>query len=257
MNDQRKRKQGATPRRRPLDWRRPLRRLAQALAGGLVLALLIGGGRWLLGLQLEWQPMALAQWSLQSPLVYQQREALDRRLQAYRGRSLLTLSPARIQDDLQELPWIAEVSVAKGWPDRLRIRVVEHQPVARWNGERVLNSDGEPLTRPVADLVLADLSGPSGQAGRVMEQYLRYSRVFAGTDFRLAGVRMHSRGAWDLRLDNDIRVALGSRDMLGRINRVVALLERSRLDLAGIDYIDARYPNGIAVGWRGDTEPSA
>lgn len=257
MTEARKRKQGATPRRRPLNWRRPLKLGLRALAGGLLLAVVVIAGRWLLGLSVSWQPMALHDWELDQVLVYQSRADLDQTLASYQGRSLLLMSPETIRTELEALPWVAQATVSKVWPDRLQIQIEEHQPVARWNGEQVLNSDGEPLSRPVADLVLADLSGPSGQAKRVMDQYLQYSRVFVDSGVRLAGVRMHPRGAWDLQLDNGIRVALGSTDMLDRTTRVVALLERSPLDLAKIEYIDARYPNGVAVGRRADREPSA
>lgn len=257
MNDARKRKQGATVRRQPLNWRRPLRYGVRALLGGVVLALVISVGRWIVGIEVSWQPMALHDWQLDEVLIYQSRTDLDQTMAQYQGRSLLLISPEAVRKDLQALPWVSDARVSKEWPNRLQIEIEEHQPVARWNGEQVLNSDGEPLTRPVADLLLADLRGPNGQAKRVMDQYLQYSRVFVDSGVRLAGVRMHPRGAWDLQLDNGIAVALGSSDMLDRTTRVVALLERSPLDLTEIDYIDARYPNGVAVGRRANREPSA
>lgn len=256
MTDRKKRPQrGATPRRQPIDWRTPLKRGLRLLAGGIVVAVIITAGRWLLGI--EWQPMALSEWQLESTLVYEDRARFDAALTPFRGRSLLTLSPQAVQDTVEGLPWIDTATVTKVWPSGLLIAVREHEPVARWNGTQVLNSDGEPLARPVADLVLAELSGPDRQAKRVMEQYLQYSRVFSDSGYRLKGVLMHPRGAWDLTLDNGIKVTLGSRDMLERTRRVVALLERGGLDTTTIDYIDARYPNGLAVGWRATTEPSA
>lgn len=257
MTERRKRKHGASPRPRPVDWRTPARRIVRLLAGGIMVAALISGGRWLMALDVDWQPLALTGWSVDSTLVYQDRQDLEEVLEAYRGRSLLTLSPAAVQADVKALPWISQATVTKAWPSQLRVSVTEHEPVARWNGEQVLNSDGEALTRPVAELVLSSLSGPDGQAKRVMEQYLQYSRVFLDTGYQLRDVRMHKRGAWELTLDNGIRVALGSRDMLDRTRRVVALLTRGGLDLSTIEYIDARYPNGLAVGYRAEFEPSA
>ncbi|GGX46712.1 cell division protein FtsQ/DivIB [Saccharospirillum salsuginis] len=248
-------KRGATKRRQPIDWRTPLRRGMRLLAGGIAVAVVISAGRWLL--DIEWQPMALTGWQVDSTLVYEDRARLDATLETFKGSSLLTLSPGEVQDAVEALPWIDAATVTKAWPSRLLIAVREHEPVARWNGDQVLNSDGEPLARPVADLVLAELNGPDRQAKRVMEQYLQYSRVFSDSGYRLKGVRMHPRGAWDLTLDNGIDVALGSRDMLERTRRVVALLERGGLDPNTIDYIDARYPNGLAVGQRDNTEPSA
>lgn len=257
MSERKKRKHGATPRSRPVDWRTPLRRAARLLAGGIVVAALISGGRWLMSVDIDWQPLALTGWSVPSPLVYQDREQLEAALAPYLGHSLLTLSPTAVQTRIRALPWIASATVTKVWPNQLSVRVTEHEPVARWNGDQVLNSDGKALSRPVAELVLSSLNGPDGQAKRVMRQYLQYSRVFADTGYRLVDVRMHKRGAWDLRLDNGIRVALGSRDMLERTRRVVALLTRGGLDLSTIEYIDARYPNGLAVGYRAESEPSA
>lgn len=253
-------KRGATKRRQPLDWRTPLKRAAVLVAGVTMMIGLLLGGHWVWqqGWHQEMQPwMPLAEWELEAPLIYEDRDRVAVVMAPYLGQSLLTLSPAEMKQQLEALPWIDRARVDKAWPNQVRIRVVEHEPVARWNGEQVLNSLGDALDRPVADLALADLSGPSGQARRVMEQYLLFSRIFVGSGFRLDGVDMHPRGAWDLKLNNGIEVVLGSNDMLERTRRVVALLERAELDLDTIEYIDARYPNGLAVGYREITEPSA
>lgn len=253
-------KRGATKRRQPLDWRTPLKRAVVLVAGVTLMIGVLLGGHWVWqqGWHQDLQPwMPLAEWELDAPLVYQDRERVALVMTPYLGQSLLTLSPAEMKQQLEALPWIDQARVDKAWPNQVRIRLVEHEPVARWNGEQVLNSFGDALDRPVADLVLADLRGPGGQARRVMEQYLLFSRIFVGSGFRLDGVEMHPRGAWDLKLNNGIEVVLGSNDMLERTRRVVALLERAELDLDTIEYIDARYPNGLAVGYRELTEPSA
>lgn len=253
-------KRGATRRPEPLNWRTPLKRGGILVAGVAAVLVLAVGGHWLW--QQEWhldmQPwMPLAQWEVEAPLVYEDRDRVAAVMATYLGQSLLTLSPAEVKQELESLPWIDQARVDKAWPDQVRIRLVEHEPVARWNGEQVLNSMGDALDRPVAELALADLSGPVGQERRVMEQYLLFSRIFVGSGFRLDGVDMHPRGAWDLKLNNGIEVVLGSNDMLERTRRVVAMLERAELDLDTIEYIDARYANGIAVGYRETTEPSA
>ncbi|MEP4546544.1 MAG: cell division protein FtsQ/DivIB [Saccharospirillum sp.] len=261
MTEHKRRGQGAVPRKPskpPRNWRRALRLSAQALAGGLAVAVLVVGGRWVTeqDVSLDWRPMAVTTWQVDELLVYEDRNRLDTAMEAFRGRSLLTIAPGEVQQRLEQLPWIAEVSVTKAWPDRLQLAVTEHEPVARWNGDQVLNSDGEPLSRPVAELVLAELSGPDAQAKRVMEQYLQFSRVFSGAGQRLNGVEMHRRGAWTLTLDSGIEVALGSKDMLARTRRVVVLLNAEGVAPGTIEYIDARYPNGLAVGHRASSEPS-
>jgi cell division protein FtsQ len=235
-----------------------LRRSAQLLGGGLVIAGLVVGGQWVLKQDItwDWRPMAVTTWEVSDRLVYEDRAQLDAEMERYRGESLLTIAPGDVRQRLERLPWIAEVRVTKAWPDRLQLAVSEHEPVARWNGDQVLNSDGEPLKRPVAELILAELSGPDAQAKRVMEQYLQFSRVFSGAGQRLEGVHMHRRGAWTLTLDSGIKVALGSKEMLERTRRVVVLLNADGMTPDTIEYIDARYPNGLAVGHRVSSEPS-
>ncbi|MEX0623258.1 cell division protein FtsQ/DivIB [Saccharospirillum sp.] len=261
MTDYKRRGQGAVPRKPskpPRDWRRALRLTAQALGAGLVIAVLVVGGRWVAHQDLarDWRPMAVTTWEVNEILVYEDRARLDAVMESFRGRSLLTIAPGDVQQRLEQLPWIAEVSVTKAWPDRLQLAVTEHEPVARWNGDQVLNSDGEPLSRPVAELVLAELNGPNAAAKRVMEQYLQFSRVFSGAGQRLNGVHMHRRGAWTVTLDSGIEVELGSKDMLARTRRVVVLLNAEGVAPDTIEYIDARYPNGLAVGHRASSEPS-
>lgn len=261
MTQNKRRGQGAIarkPSKPPRDWRKLLRRATQALSGGVVVAVLIGGGHWVLQQDLawEWRPMAVTSWEVDAVLVYEDRARLNAALETFRGRSLLTLAPNDVQQRIEQLPWIAEARVTKAWPDRLQLAVVEHEPVAHWNRDQVLNSDGEPLSRPVAEPDLAELSGPSVEAKRVMEQYLQFSRVFSGAGQRLIGVHMHRRGAWVLTLDGGIEVALGSSDMLDRTRRVVVLLNASGIETGSIEYIDARYSNGLAVGHRSASEPS-
>lgn len=261
MSEQKRRGQGAVPRKPskpPRDWRRALRVAARASGGAVVVAVIVVAGRWVLDQELawDWRPMAVTTWDVSEVLVYEDRARLDSVMEAFRDHSLLTIEPGEVQRRLEQLPWVAEVSVTKAWPDRLRLTVTEHEPVARWNGDQVLNSDGAPLSRPVARLVLAELSGPDAQAKRVMEQYLQFSRVFSGAGQRLTGVHMHRRGAWTLTLDSGIEVALGSREMLARTRRVVVLLKAEGVAPDTIEYIDARYPNGLAVGHRASSEPS-
>ena len=42
-----------------------------------------------------------------------------------------------IQQQIERLPWIKQVSVRKQWPDELKIHLVEYVPVARWNDQNV------------------------------------------------------------------------------------------------------------------------
>lgn len=89
------------------------------------------------------------------------------------GDSIVTFLPGSVTGNVRDLPWVDTVSVTRDFPDTVRIRVTERQPVA-WvaAGPRVLLVDREARvlwradTAPagIPELVgAADLAGPGGQ----------------------------------------------------------------------------------------------
>jgi cell division protein FtsQ len=218
---------------------------AKVLALGATLAAVTLALTWLA--RLEWQPMPVQDYVIVEPLIFQNSSAVEVVLQSYLTRSLLMLNLTEVQRDLEQLPWIAQASVIKSWPGTLVVLLVEHEPIALWNGQRVLNSEGIPLDKPMANLRLASLNGPDNSAARVMEQYLQFTQIFAVLGTQLVQVSMQARGSWYVQMDNGITIALGERNVLERSRRVVRLLQSKAHTDERIEYIDARYPNGIAI----------
>ena len=68
---------------------------------------------------------------------------------------------------------------------------------------------------------------------------------------RLTAVRLDARGAWEFDLDNGITVRLGRRQIDERFARFVAAgVGQIAAHASDIGYIDMRYTNGFAIGWR-------
>jgi len=240
-----KKTNGATRRKASLPIKRWALMGAKVLAVGVTLAGLTLVLTWLA--RLQWQPMPVQAYVIVEPLIFQNSSAVEAVLQGYLTRSLLLLDLIDVQRELEQLPWIAQASVIKSWPGTLSVLLVEHEPVALWNGQRVLNSEGIPLDKPMANLRLARLEGPDNSAAQVMEQYLQFTQIFAVLGTQLVQVSMQARGSWYVQMDNDITIALGERNVLERSRRVVRLLQSKAYADERIEYIDARYPNGIAI----------
>lgn len=196
---------------------------------------------------LEWRPLAVESYQLSSHLQFQDEHEIELIIDRYRTTSLLFIDLKQIQTELTSLPWVSEVTVEKKWPGSLAIDVVEHQPIARWNGEKVLNSEGIPLNDPNIAFDLVSLTGPAYSAEKVMDQYLQFSRIFDSLGLHLQGVTMHPRGSWSLTLDTGITIALGDKNVLERSRRVVRVIQSASFDSEEIEYIDARYTNGVAI----------
>jgi cell division protein FtsQ len=68
---------------------------------------------------------------------------------------------------------------------------------------------------------------------------------------RLAALDLDARGAWQLELANGVSVRLGRRQVDERLDRFI----QTALPVVGgraseISYIDMRYSNGFAIGWK-------
>ena len=151
------------------------------------------------------------------------------------------------------LPWVAEVQVERRWPGRIVVHVRERVAVARWNANAVLDARGESFTpRPhEVPAGLPRLGGRSGTEAEVGRTWMRMARALAGTALALEGISLNDRGQWIARSKSGIELRFGQAppdQRMGSLQGVgMAVLEGRWNQVA---YIDLRYTNGFAVGWR-------
>jgi cell division protein FtsQ len=184
--------------------------------------------------------------------------------QAVRDRvhdaGLVTVDLDTVQRGIESLPWVDTVSVGRSWPRGLQVRVVEQVAAARWGANGLLNDRGELFLSEARFIPpeLPRLSGPKGTETLVAKRYLAIQGRLVEGGVRIAALRLDARGAWEIDLDNGVRIRLGRRQVDERFERFVAaalriVVQRS----AEINYVDMRYTNGFSVGWRGSTKVAA
>jgi len=105
---------------------------------------------------------------------------------------------------------------------------------------------------------LPRLSGPDGSESQVAQRYLSVQGRMLEAGLRIAALRLDERGAWEMDLDNGVTVRLGRRDVDERIDRFIHTASQvisHRLNEIG--YVDMRYSNGFAIGWRNSSTSGA
>ncbi|WNN45109.1 MULTISPECIES: cell division protein FtsQ [Winslowiella] len=161
-----------------------------------------------------------------------------------------------IQQQIERLPWIQQVSVRKQWPDELKIHLVEYVPVARWNDLHMVDAEGKSFSVPANHLGKEEmpmLYGPEGSEQEVLTGYREMSQVLAADKFKLKMASMTARRSWQLVTGDDIRIELGRNDDMKRLKRFMqlypSLQQQATAENKRIDYVDLRYDSGAAVGW--------
>jgi cell division protein FtsQ len=170
------------------------------------------------------------------------------------GAGLVSIRLADVRESLRQLAWIDGVTVQRSWPRGLRLQVTEQVAVARWNDTELVNARGELFKSDVRFIPteLPQLQGPAGTEAAVVQRYLGSQGRMVEAGMRLVAVELDARGAWDFTLDNGVNVRLGRGQVEDRYQRFVDVALRLVSERAAdIAYVDMRYTNGFAIGWRG------
>jgi cell division protein FtsQ len=172
---------------------------------------------------------------------------------ALHGHGMVAVNLDRIAGAVEAIPWVDRASVARSWPDGLRVQVVEQKPVARWGENGLVNMRGELFIRDAQHVPqeLPELVGPPGFEADMTVRCLAAQTRLEQNGMRLARLSLDERGAWDLTLDNGIALRFGREDFDQRFDRFLSAAVRIVAARAtDIAYVDMRYANGFAIGWR-------
>jgi cell division protein FtsQ len=178
--------------------------------------------------------------------------------------NFLTLDLGAMQRAFESVPWVRHAVVQRVWPNRLRVRLEEHRPVALWSSggdvgsEKLVNSFGEVFEANVGDVeddALPTLEGPDGSSAHVLAMLGRLGPAFAPLDAHVDELSLSSRGSWQATLDNGAVVEIGrgsDDDVIARTGRFVATVHQvTGRYQRPLEYADLRHTDGYAVRLKG------
>ncbi len=98
---------------------------------------------------------------------------------------------------------------------------------------------------------LPSLAGPPGSERDVARRYLAVRGKLVEADLSLERLELDERGSWRLVLGGGQEIRLGRRDIDERLYRFFDVVAPAlAAELKSVEYVDLRYTNGFAVGWR-------
>ncbi|RUO80077.1 cell division protein DivIVA [Idiomarina tyrosinivorans] len=229
--------------------------LSFAFFVAIILTALIGGWQLYQAL-LDERQAPLDQLSVQGELRYVQPEQVRAALNRGTIGSFFSADVNALRQRVEQLPWVATASLRKVWPDRLSVYVVEQQPVAHWNHDRLLNEQGQVFKAAVTkDHALPSLYGPEDAVAETLQRYRELQSLLSINGFAIDALRLSPRFAVNIVLTNGIELRLGREAAGERVKRFIDVYEtiKKQSDKA-IDYVDCRYDTGVAVSWRDKEE---
>jgi cell division protein FtsQ len=154
---------------------------------------------------------------------------------------------------VKQLPWVADADVRREWPHTLHVEITEETPVARWNGDGLMDTQGRVFVHVQSNAyaALPLLTGREGDEQDVLAEFNTLANLVASRGLVIAELNVDARGAATVLLNDGIEVRLGREDAAARLARFTAMaLPALGARLPAVAYVDMRYTNGFAVGWK-------
>jgi cell division protein FtsQ len=161
--------------------------------------------------------------------------------------NFFTVDIERLRESLKKLPWVRSAGIRREFPDRLEVQLEEYQPMAHWNNDALVDSQGEVFVAQ-SDMDMPDFVGQDGTAAEVTQRYEQFNQQLAGLELHVDRLVLSPRHAWQLRLSNGMVLELGREDVQQRLARFVEAYPYSLAAIQSrVRYVDLRYSNGFAV----------
>ena len=180
--------------------------------------------------------------------------------------NFFTVSLPATRDAFESVPWIRNAVVRREFPNRLRVTLREHQPVAFWGAEgdvKLVNSFGEVFEANSGDVEqdeLPRLKGPDGLSAQVLQMYLAVKPLFEPLDLGVEQLALTTHGSWSAGLDSGAVIELGrgsQQEVVERTRRFVQTLtqvaSRYNRRADAVVSADLRHGDGYALRLRGVT----
>jgi cell division protein FtsQ len=190
---------------------------------------------------------------IQGNLQFLSATEVEKAVSGHMKRGFFWMDINAVQKAIQALPWVSTAEVKRQWPDRITIKLKEQVPQAIWNEQAILSTEGcifYPELKTLPDR-LPHFNGPEYRAREMLQQYFSFLEILSPLALSIAELNIAPDGTWRIMLDNGIAIILGKAAINERLSRFVLVYPGNlQAQRHKITYLDLRYTNGLAVGWK-------
>ncbi len=236
---------------------------ASVLAVVAVSVVMYGSLAWLVRLPL----FNFTRITVQGELMHNNEVTLRANVLPQMAGNFFTMNLQRVRSSFESVPWVRHAVVQREFPNRLRVSLLEHHPVATWGDNAsssvMVNRYGQLFEAQADDADVEHLprfDGPQGQSLQVLQMYQQLQPLLQGMDLVVDRLQLSSRGTWTVETTSGADIELGkgsTQEVLARLevfwktlSQVAARYGRAPTDLQSADL---RHENGYAVRLKGVT----
>lgn len=169
--------------------------------------------------------------------------------------NFFTVNLLNIKEGLEVLPWVEEVNLGRKWPATVVVEIKEYEPVMLWAAGGFVAAKGVLIDAPASAYVNIDdfptLNGEESDIENMMQKFNQWQGDLSALGLSVKKITLSKSNSWEVQLksadDSLFVLRLGSEEEDLRINRFVQIYAQDEGYFDGVQYVDARYPNGVVV----------
>ena len=189
---------------------------------------------------------------------YVDQNAVDKVTKNVLSGNFFTVDLLSIQNALLTIPWIESADLGREWPNKIVITLDEYEPMMRWGNDGLVMKNGKLVQGAIESLPNAEelkslpvLEGKPESLPEMMARYSAWRFELNALGMVIEKIVLSDSNAWTINLrdvDQDtLELRLGSMEPNIRLERFQRLFSQGENYFKNLEYIDARYPNGVVV----------
>ena len=188
--------------------------------------------------------------SITDKLQYADPTAIKSVMSAHIKEGFFALRVGMIRDELKKISWVTDANVQRCWPNTVKIKIFERQPLAIWHEQGVVDTEGKLFFPPDISKLggLPEFVGNEIDVDSMVETYLLMLSALKPIGLAVKRLEIMSDQGWRAMLDNGVTVILGQFELEERLARFVLAYNVVVGTDQKIKVVDLRYTNGLAVG---------
>ena len=172
--------------------------------------------------------------------------------------NFFTIDLLAVQRAVMGISWVKSVHLGREWPNKIIVAIDEYEPTMRWANGGLVMQNGVLVKTSIDALENADelktlptLDGRAADLPEMITKYAVWQYELDSLGMTIEQLSFSDSNAWTLALLNadaeTFNLRLGSINPDARFSRFVRLFSQGENYFKHLEYIDARYPNGVVV----------
>ncbi len=189
---------------------------------------------------------------------YVDQNVVDQTTKNVLSGNFFTVNLLSIQNALLTVPWLESADLGREWPNKIVINIEEYEPMMRWGNEGLVMRNGKLVQGEIENLPNADelkrlpiLEGKPESLPEIMARYSAWRFEISSLGMTIEKIILTDSNAWTVSLrdadEETLELRLGSMEPNVRLERFMRLFSQGENYFKNLEYIDARYPNGVVV----------